>query len=102
MGTNRRYAAAVDKQMDKRVNESIMRGKEPVTLSDKELELDVEPLTRAPTPRPVVAWVRYGEIPIQVEAHAVAWTAYAVAIRWAAADGVSHRAWVWAAAVRGP
>jgi hypothetical protein len=87
--------------MDQRVSDSVMREGEPDSLSDAELQLDREPLTRTPAPRPVRAWVRYGEVPLMVEAVAVAWTEYAVAIKWPAPGGGEHRAWVWASAVRG-
>ena len=84
--------------MGVRVNESIMHGAEPDSLSSAELGLESEPLTRTPVPRPVKAWVRYGKIPIQVDAVVTAWTTRAVAIKWATADG-EHKAWVWSNAV---
>jgi hypothetical protein len=85
--------------MGERAAESIMRGAEPVTLTPTELELEREPLTRTPIARPVRAWVRYGAVPLLVDAEAVAWTEHAVAIRWKSPDG-EHRAWVWASAIR--
>lgn len=85
--------------MGDRVAESVMRGKQPDSLSKTELELDTVPLTRAPLARPVRAWVRYGGVSIFIEAEAVAWTEYAVAVRWPA-NGTEHRAWVWASAAR--
>ena len=86
--------------MDQRIVDAVTRSGAPDSLSDRELELATEPLTRSPVPRPVRAWVRYGDEAIAVDAEAVAWTEYAVAIRWSTADG-EHRAWVWASAVRG-
>jgi hypothetical protein len=68
-------------------------GAQPDTLSPTELQLDKEPLTRRPVARPVKAWVRYGAVPLFVEAEAVAWTEHAVAIRWRTPEG-EHRAWV--------
>jgi hypothetical protein len=84
--------------MSARVNDSIMRGVDPATLSAAELELSTYPLTRTPVPLPVRAWVRYGAVPLRVEARAVAWTSRAVAIEWDGPAG-PHRAWVWASAV---
>jgi hypothetical protein len=84
--------------MGARVNQSIMRGTEPESLSSVELGLESEPLTRTPIPRPVKAWVRYGKIPIQVDAVVTAWTTRAVAIKWESPDG-EHKAWVWSNAV---
>lgn len=85
--------------MDARIAESTMRGKKPETLTPTELQLEKEPLTRTPVARPVRAWVRYGEVPLLVDAEAVAWTDHAVAIRWMGPDG-EQRAWVWTSAVR--
>ena len=99
MGTSKRYAEAVDRRMDARVVEKIMRSGEPLSLTDVELQLDIYPLTRDPQPGAVKAWVRYPAAPVQVDALAVAWTPRAVAIKWPGPDGVEHRAWVWASAV---
>ena len=85
--------------MDARIAEGIMRGKTPETLTPSELDLDREPLTRTPVSRPVKAWVRYAGVPLLVDAEAVAWTEFAVAIRWLSPDG-EHRAWVWTSAIR--
>jgi len=75
-----------------------MRGAEPESLTTAELDLATEPLTRTPVPRPVTAWVRYGNIPIEVDAVVTAWTTRAVAIKWEPPDG-AHKAWVWSNAV---
>lgn len=95
MGTSKRYAAHYDRLNERR---AVMRG-EPQSLTDAELERDIQPLTRTPVAMPVRAWVRYEGGAIQVDAEAVAWTARAVAIRWEAPDGRTDRAWVWASAV---
>jgi hypothetical protein len=71
------------------------------TLTDSELQLDKLPLTRAPVARRVRAWVRFGGIPVRVDAEACSWTAQAVAIRFRVGDD-EHRCWVWAGAVEGP
>jgi hypothetical protein len=76
-----------------------MRSGEPSSLSPLELELGKEPLTRPPIPRPVRAWARYGQEPVLIDGVAVAWTDYAVAVKWDTPSG-EHRAWVWASAVR--
>jgi hypothetical protein len=75
-----------------------MRG-EPFTLTDDELELDVQPLTRTPVAMPAVAWVRYGSVALKLPVEVVAWTECAVAIRWKTPSGAVQRAWVWASAV---
>ena len=84
--------------MSVRVDEMTMRGI-PQTLTDRELELDVQPLTKTPVPVPARAWVRYGGVAIKLEVEIVAWTPRAVAVRWKTGAGEEHRAWVWASAV---
>lgn len=83
--------------MGARDNETIMRGAKPESLSSAELQLETQPLTRTPIPRPVKAWVHYGKVPIQVDAVVTAWTTRAVAIKWDSPDG-EHKAWVWSSA----
>jgi hypothetical protein len=85
--------------MDARVLEKIMRSGDPLGLTDVELELDVQPLTRDPQPSTVTAWVRYPAAAVRVEALAVAWTTRAVALKWSGPDSSEHRAWVWVSAV---
>jgi hypothetical protein len=99
MGTSKRYADSVDRQMQVTINESIMRDKLPISLSDQELELHIQPMTRTPKPEPVMVWVRYGTIPLHIEAELVGWTSRACAVRWTTQTGIIHRAWVWASAV---
>ena len=84
--------------MDDRIAQRIMASGEPESLTPAELQLDSEPLTRTPVPRPVKVWVRYGGVPVKVDAVAVAWTGRAVAVKWETPGG-EHRAWVWASAV---
>ena len=97
MGTSKRYAAHYDQLMSQRVADAAMTG-EPESLTDQELQLDVQPLTKSPVPIEAVAWVRYGKVPVQVPVRIVAWTPKAVAVKWTAPAG-EHRAWVWASAV---
>lgn len=85
--------------MNARIAEREVEGLPPLSLTNEELELDREPLTRTPVPRPVRAWVRFGPHAMKVDAEAVAWTGRAVAIRWTMASGAEHKAWVWASAV---
>lgn len=100
MGTSRRYAHRVDEQMDQRIIQRVMGDHEPETLKDTELELDTELLVRPDRAVPVEAWVRYDGVPISVRGEAVAWTPRAVAVRWRTPGDVTHKAWVWASAVR--
>lgn len=102
MGTNKRYAEAIDRRMSERIDETVMRDHEPFTLTPAELELDRLPLTRTPTPETVKVWIRYGTHPLKLEAQLVAWTPRACAVRWTTPAGDEHRAWVWASAVERP
>jgi ribosomal protein S7 len=99
IGSNKRYAKQIDQQMTAHVDQMVMRGA-PETLSDRELELDVQPLVKAATPVFARAWVRYGGVAVHIDVEAVAWTPQAVAIRWLSPDGQQHRAWVWVSAVK--
>lgn len=84
--------------MSEQVVETIMRG-EPLTLTDDELELDIQPLTRTPVAMPAIAWVRYGAVALKIPVEVVAWTSRAVAVRWKTPKGEIHKAWLWASAV---
>jgi hypothetical protein len=99
LGTNKRYGASIDRRMDARIAESETQGHEVFSLTTAELELDTQPLTKTPIPKPVRAWVRFGPIALRVDAEAVAWTDRAVAIRWTMVSGAEYKAWVWASAV---
>lgn len=95
MGTNRRYADAVDARMDERALEVIARGGELQTLTPLELRLDEVPLTVDPRPRRRVrAWVRFGTVPVRVEAVAARWTPDAVGILFRVGEA-ERRCWVW-------
>lgn len=99
MGTNKRYAASVDRQMDRKILERIAATSGPLqSLTSAELQLDTEPVTIDPKPKPVRAWVRFGPTATLVEALACRWTSDAVAIEFRVADK-TYRAWVWASAV---
>ncbi|MGV8897571.1 MAG: hypothetical protein ACOH10_10710 [Rhodoglobus sp.] len=99
MGTNKRYASAIDKRMSEQVTELAMRD-QPHGLTDEELSLDTLELTRVPIAIPVTAWVRFGpgNVPVHVVGELVAYTATAVAVRWRGPNGV-QKCWVWASAV---
>ncbi|MFK4115029.1 hypothetical protein ACI2K6_10405 [Microbacterium sp. NPDC006705] len=99
MGTNKRYAAAVDRRMDQKILERIARDAGPLqSLSREEIGLDTEPVTIDPKPKPVRAWVRFGATPVWVDGQACRWTSDAVAIRFLVGEA-EHRTWVWASAV---
>lgn len=99
MGTNRRYADAIDKRVNERALEVIARGEKLQSLTPMELRLDEVALTVDPKPRRrVKAWVRFGNVPVRVDAVAARWTADAVGIVFrVGAD--EHRCWVWMGAV---
>lgn len=99
MGTNRRYAGAVDARTNERILQTVARDQQLQSLTPLELRLDEVPLTVDPRPRrKVKAWVRFGETPVRVDAIAARWTPDAVGIIFST-DGVEHRCWVWLGAV---
>lgn len=101
IGTNKRYAAQLDRRMDERIIQSAIAGQPLQSLTEKELRLEVYPLTTSPQPLEVLAWVRFGPHAMQVRARAVRWTQKAVGIEFEVA-GQKHRTWVWANAVDRP
>lgn len=98
MGTNRRYADSIDKRTNDRILDQIARDGPLHTLSSIELEFDRLTVTTDPKPEKVRAWVRFGSVPVRVDAEACMWTATAVAIRFRANDR-EHKCWVWRGAV---
>ena len=100
MGTNKRYAASLDRRADQRDLERLAAATKPASLKTVELELDREPLTRPPAPLPVRAWVRYGDRPFRVDAELIQWTERACAISWHIEGVGEQKAWVWSSAVR--
>lgn len=98
VGTNRRYADAVDRRMNDRALVTIARGAPLQTLTPTELRLDEVPLTVDPRPRRrVKAWVRFGDVPVRVDALAARWTPDAVGIVFHVGE-TEYRCWVWAGA----
>jgi hypothetical protein len=99
VGTSRRYAEQVDRRGEER-HVQRLAGKAPLqTLTKRELELDILPVTTNPRPEKVRAWVRFGDEPCRVSAEVVMWTATACAIRFRA-DATEYRCWVWSTAVQ--
>jgi len=99
MGSNKRYAADVDRRMDARIAERIMRSGPPQSLTVAEQQRGRIPLTEDPEPSRVRAWVRYPGGSLEVDALAIKWTSRAVGVEWGGPDGETHRAWVWMGAV---
>lgn len=98
MGTNKRYAEQIDQRMSDRILQRAAASGALETLTSTELQLDVLPVTTDPKPRVVLAWVRFGRVPVRVEAEACMWTARAVAIRFRV-SGKEFRCWVWSGAI---
>lgn len=98
MGTNKRYAEQVDQRMSDRILQRAAASGPLQTLTSTELQLDVLPVTTDPKPKVVSVWVRFGRVPVRVDAEACMWTARAVAIRFRVA-GTECRCWVWSGAV---
>lgn len=98
MGTDRRYADAIDRRMNERALQVVARGETLQTLTPMELQLDKVPITVDPAPRRRVrVWVRFGNVPVQVEAVAARWSPDAVGIVFHVREG-EHRCWVWGGA----
>lgn len=101
MGGRTRYQPFYDAaREDKHRAEVMRRGDPPQTLSDAEIERGEVAVTRAPEPVPVSAWVRYAGTPVRINGLTSTWTTRAVEVLWRTPSGETHRAWVWANAVR--
>lgn len=98
MGTNKRYAAQIDRRMDARILERIAAEFPLQTLTPKERQVDTLPVTRDPQPKSCTAWVRFGPHPVQVEASVVVWNDVACGILFTVAEK-ELRCWVWSNAV---
>lgn len=101
MGTNKRYARGIDRDIAKAHLTRLAAAGALDTLTVTELQLDVLTKTVDPIPKPVRAWVRFGGEPTLVDAEACMWTPRAVAIRFILGDA-EYRCWVWASAVEAP
>ena len=71
------------------------------SLTDRELDVRVQPLTIYPRPKKVRAWVRFGPTAIRVDALLVRSTPLAAGIEFRGEDE-TYRCWVWGNAVSVP
>lgn len=94
MGTSQREAAsAADHFLLKIARENPLQ-----SLTEKELQLDVAPVTIYPKPIRAKAWVRFGAIPSHVDCWIQRSTADAAGISFKIRDQ-TFRCWVWGNAV---
>lgn len=96
MGSNRRYSGH---GIDGPVDAVIVRPK-PIGLTEREVDPERNPITRAPEPIPAHAWVRFHEASIEPAVEIIEWNDRAVHIRWTMHGGQAMSAWVWKGAVR--
>lgn len=68
MGTSRRYAAKIDRQMDHRVLQRIAEENPLQSLTADERQASSLPVTRDPQPKPCNAWVRFGPHSMRIDA----------------------------------
>ena len=90
-----RQAARVDNE----ILRMIASKASPASLTEAELEFDKYPVTKPAKAHPVWAWVRYGTVPIRVEAELCAWTLNAGACRWLVPGKGVEKAWLWGSAI---
>ena len=83
--------------MDEKILERLARDGRLHSLSDIELRITSVLLTIDPDPKPVKAWVRFGDTPVQVRARAERWTPDAVGVSFTVGQK-TMRCWVWASA----
>lgn len=78
------------------IAESVLRPM-PRTLTTAEVG---GPVTEATAPIPVIAWVPFPTVSVELDCEAVAWSPRAVRVRFQLRDLQSRDCWVWASAVR--
>jgi len=103
VGEQRRYERQLERRDLARIDREIMAAGRPDGLREREVELDVLPVTTPPQPWPVTAYVVYGPHHLRVDGWATRWTEHAVDVTWPITedlDGPRHRAWLWRGAVR--
>lgn len=98
MGSNRRYAAYFDRQMDNKILQRIAEENPLQSLTSEELQQDTLPITRDPQPKPCKAWVRFGPHAMRVDAVVVVWNDIACGVSFTVGEK-ELRCWVWANAV---
>ncbi|MFF2486246.1 hypothetical protein ACFVSU_07605 [Microbacterium sp. NPDC058062] len=98
MGSNRRYAAYFDRQMDNKILQRIAEENPLQSLTPEELQQDTLPITRDPKPKPCKAWVRFGPHAMLVDAVVVVWNDIACGVSFTVGEK-EMRCWVWANAV---
>lgn len=98
MGTSRRYAAKIDRQMDQKILQRIAEENPLQSLTAAERQEAVLPVTRDPQPKPCSAWVRFGPHSMRVDAVVVVWNDVACGIQFSIGEK-EMRCWVWANAV---
>ncbi|GAA4353202.1 hypothetical protein [Microbacterium rhizosphaerae] len=98
MGTNKRYASYYDRLGDERALASCAAKGGLQSLGERELDLAKELTTTDPEPKPVRAWVRFYDHPINVRALACRWTSRAIEVSFVA-GGKEYKTWVWSNAV---
>lgn len=102
MGSNRRYAAQVDRRMDDTILERHVMTAGPLqSLTPEELRLDRDPVTITPRPEKARAWVRFGPEAVQVDCLVERWTESACGISFTVKEQ-TFRCWVWGNAVTRP
>ncbi|MDO9398379.1 MAG: hypothetical protein Q7T71_17680 [Herbiconiux sp.] len=98
MGTNRRYADKIDRQMSQRIEEVNLRPQyESLPPSLSGIEHD-RPQPSA-EPVPVTVWVGVTAGKVKIEAEAVEWNRKAARVVWKDAQGNENSVWVYLGAI---
>jgi hypothetical protein len=98
MGSNRRYADRIDRQMQKRLREAAMRPSYD-SLPPELVGIDEDRPTPAREPVPVTVWVGVTAGKICVNAEAVEWNRKAARVVWKDSDGHENSVWVYLGAM---
>lgn len=98
VGSNKRYAAHYDRLSEDKFIAALAAKGGLQCLSDRELQLDLDPVTIDPDPKPVLVWVRFYDSAVHVRGWAHRWTSRVVGVKFSV-GGREYSTWVWSSAV---
>ena len=94
MGTNKRYADSIDRRANAKYILELSRTAPLQSLTEKELQLDIYPLTTYPKPERCRVWVRFGPHPFRVEGRVLRSTQLAAGVEFKLEE-TTFKCWVW-------
>lgn len=98
MGSNRRYADAIDRRMDRHIRERELAPK-IVSATPDQLDFEHDPPKEAEQPVDVIAWVGITSGTVRVEAKVTAWNKRGVRVECMGPDQTLTTVWLFRGAI---